>query len=1159
MVVRIAALVLFFNHLSLAQEFRAVISGTVTDASGAAVEGVRLVVQSVEREVEYTAVTNEAGRYVTPFLPPGAYRIKAEKDGFKPVLREGITVSAVDRLNLSIVLEIGAVTDRINVTADAPVLQTETAVRSGTIGAKLIQDIPTSGRNLFQFQYTLPGVTKASNYWGNYELYAYGNINAVSINGGKSNENEILLDGITTTRSNRSASFAPALQAVEEVNVITNTYDAQYGRIGGGTTSINLRTGTNQLHGELFEFFKNDKLVSNGYSQNSAGVKKPAYRNNTFGFRLDGPVYLPKLGDGRNKLFWLLSLEGLRERNPQTQLWTVPTAGQRSGDFSQLVDNQRRQIGIYDPLTATSANPLRQQFPGNVIPRSRLNPVAVAALPYFPAPNRISESPDGQNNYLFVNSSRNEYDQWLGKMDWAVSQKSRLSWRYGQTPWENFASVRWGTNAAEPSAEAPSTRISRNWGADWTYTLNPGAVFNLRGGLSRYEGFSGNIYGRGFNPAQLGFPAALVAQFDVAQFPRFAFTGNNYSALGSARTANYETQDTYSIQPNVMMIRGRQTWKFGAEFRRYNWNTHQPGAASGDFSFGRNWTQRNPQQADALSGNEIATFLTGAITSGSIAKNIWPAYRNSYAAFFFQNDWKITRTLAVNLGLRWDYEGPIVERYNRMVRGFAFDQTSPLQSTVQGLTLKGGLVYAGSSGASRESFLRDRNNWQPRVGVAWQFLPNWLMRGGYGLSMLGQHAAGPDTGFSQPTTVIASTDSNITPASFINDPFPPALFPSGLLRPIGASQGLSTNLGLGVSAQYLARPLPYSQQFSFGLQRTLFNSWLVDASYSGNLTAKLPVSLSLNFIPLHELTRLPVSERAAYFNAALENPMRGLLPGTALNGSTLPRSRLLNAYPHFDQVTITNVPVGSQSYHSLQVRAAKRYSKGFAAQVSYTWSKTLERANLSNVQDINLSNLSNTRLDQRLQQWDIPHTLTGVVSYELPFGRGKTLLPGLNKAGQAFVGGWHLNIQYMVRSGVPFDFPNASPLAARGAALSGEQRDELARAQGRSEFNPFFDKYYDVTLFPRSAQAPFTLRDYPTRFPDVRSPYLQSWEISAYKEFLIREHLRWQVRADFHNAFDYAYFGQQLSSNVTDPRFGQLNPSQNNSTRMVVLVMKVLF
>jgi hypothetical protein len=1155
---RLLTVALLAPLLLVGQEFRAVISGDVTDASGAAAVGVKVVARNLEQNVEYNSVTNDEGRYVTPFLPPGAYTLRFEKAGFKPLIRESIRLSAVDRVNISVQLQVGTLSESVTVTSEAPLLQTESAVRTGTIESKMISDIPTAGRNLFQFQYTLPGVTKTSNYWGNYELYAFGNINGVSINGGRSGENEILLDGIASTRGSRSASFAPGLQAIEEVNIITNTYDAQYGRVGGGTTSINLRSGSNKLHGELFEFFKNDKLNANGYSRNAAGIARPPYRNNTFGFRVDGPVIIPKLFDGRNRLFWLLSLEGLRERNPQTQLWTVPTAEQRNGDFSRLLTNTNQQIAIFDPLSNVNGG-TRVQFPGNVIPASRLNPVAVRTLGFFPLPNRQSEGLDGQNNYLFVNSSRNQYDQWLGKMDFMVSSKSRVSWRYGQTPWFNFARVQWGTNAAEPSTEAPSTRISRNWGADWTYTISPSMVFNLRGGLARYEGFSGNEFGRGFNPTELGFPSSLVSQFDLLQYPRFNFSGNNYSPLGSTRTANYETQDTYSIQPNLTWIRGRQTWKMGAEVRRYNSNNHNPGLASGSFTFGRNWTQRDPLRADALSGNEIATFLTGTMTSAQVEKNAWPAYRNDYWAFFFQNDWKITRTLTINLGVRWDYETPIIERFNRQVRGFAFDQTSPLQSQVQGLTLRGGLLFAGDSGTARQAFNRDLNNWQPRVGVAWNFKPKWVFRGGYGLSYLGQNANGAATGFSQTTNAVVSLDGNVTPASFINDPFPRTLFPTGLLQPVGGSQGLATNLGQSIGAQFLERPLPYSQQFSAGFQRTIANTWLVDASYSGNITSKLPASTNLNFIPAGELNRLPVAERAAFFNAQVANPLRGLLPGTGINGATVPRSTLLNAYPHFTQVGISNLPVAFQNYHSLQVRATRRFANGFSSQIAYTWSKTLEGAGQLNAQDTNLANLIDTPMEQRLAQFDIPHTFSAIVTYELPFGKGKKLLSGINSFGNALIGGWNLNVQYMTRSGVPFDFPNAAPLTARSAKLSDDQRLQLAQAAGRSEFNPFFDKYYDVSLFPRQAQAPFTLRDFPTRFPDVRSPHLESWEISAYKEFRIKEKVRWQIRADFQNAFDYAYFGQQLSNNVTDPRFGQLNPAQNNQTRQVVLVMKVLF
>jgi hypothetical protein len=1147
----------------MGQEYRATISGQVTDPSGAPVVGAKVEVTSVERKVAYETETNDAGRYVTRFLPPGQYRFVVQKEGFKKTVRDKVSISAVDRLSLDIRLELGALAESITVVEEVSPLSTETASRSATIERKFVEDIPASGRNLYQLLFTLPGVTKASRYWGAFELYAFGNINAIMINGGRSGENETLIDGITSTRGSRSATFAPALNAIQEVNVLTNSYDSQYGRIGGGVTSITLRTGTNSLHGQLFEFFKNDNLNANGYSRNSIGLKQPEFKNNTFGFTVDGPVYIPKVFDGRNRMFFMVSLEGLRERNPQTQLWTVPTERELTGDFSQLIDNASRRVTIYDPLTTptTGTTFLRTPFSGNVVPRARINPVAARAASFYPKPNRVSESPDGQNNYLFVNSSKNMYDQWVGKLDWNITQRSRVSGRYGETPWFNFARVQWGTNAAEPSGEFPSTRISRNWGLDWTYTISPSLVLNVRGGLARYEGFSGNTFGAGFDPRELGFPGDLVSQFTKLQYPRFNLAGNNFSPLGATQTSGYETQDTYSVQPNLQWIRGRHSIKFGTELRLYNSNGIRPASASGNYTFGRNWTQLDPQRADALSGNVFATMLLGNPTSGFVDRNMNPAYQNRYLALFFQDDWKIARNVTLNLGLRWDYEGPLYERYNRMVRGFAFDQPSPIANQVQGLTLRGGLQYAGSSGVERLAFKRDRNNFQPRVGVAWQVKPTWVVRGGFGIFFMGQNAAGPDTGFSRRTDLIASTNNNLTPAVTLADPFPRLLFPTGLLQPIGSSQGLATNLGLGVGAQLLDRPLPYSRQFSFGFQKSLPLQWVADLSYVGNLTTKLPVGAGLNFIPLEALNSIPVADRPGFFNAPVLNPLRGLLPGSAFNGATVPRQQLLTAYPHFSQVGINNIAIGGQSYHSLQFKGTRRYASGIAAQVAYTWAKTLERISLLNAQDVRLNNLFDTRPEQRLAEFDLPHTFSGVVAYELPVGKGKRVFSNARGIADALIGGWNLNAQFIWRSGQPIEFPNAAPVSAQSARLTESQRDDLARKAGRDKFNPFFDKWFDTSIFPTRAQAPFTLRDFPTVFSDVRSPYLTSWEISAYKEFKLRERARIQVRGDFQNAFDFAYFGRLISrpNNVQDARFGQLDPAQGNQPRVVVLVLKVIF
>jgi outer membrane receptor protein involved in Fe transport len=1156
---RIAISLLVFVAAAYGQEFRGAISGTVTDPAGAPVPNAKVVVTSVERNVAQETQTTEAGRYQVAFLLPGNYVVTVEKPGFKKTLREGINIASSDRAGVDIRLEIGGVTESVTVTAEAPLLQTESATRASLVEKQYLDNIPTSGRNLYQLQYLQPGVLKNSNYWGDFELYATGNMNGVMVNGGRSGQNETLLDGLPNTRPDSGVTSGVALNALEEVTVLSNAYDAQYGRFGGGVTSITIRSGTNRLHGQLFEFVENEKFYATPWAANAVGVGKTPFKQNVFGFTVDGPVYIPKVIDGRNKLFFMLSLEALRERNPGLQAATLPTAEQIQGDFSKLTDNQNRPITIYDPATTTlrpDGTYMRTAFPGNRIPSNRISPIAAKVASFYPQPNRAPLGADGSSNYVRLTPGSNSYDAWLGKMDWRVTQNSNVSWRYGQIPWSNFAQILWGTNAAEPSGEAPSTRVSRTWGADWTYTLNPAMVFNLRAGLARYEGFSGNIYAEGFDPRQLGFQDSLVSQFTAVQFPRFNI--GVYAPLGATQVVNYETHDSYSVQPNLSWTRGRHAMKYGVEFRLYNQNRLQPGAASGNYSFDKRWTQADPLRADALSGNDFATFLLGNPVGGFVDRNIDPAYQNKYYVLFVQDDWKVRPNFTLNLGFRWDYETPRTERYNRMIRGFGFDQASPIASQVQGLNLRGGLLFAGSGGEDRLAFKPDRNNFQPRIGIAWQVRPKWVVRAGYGLTYLGNSFNGPNAGFSRPTSLVATTD-NVTPAVSISDPFPRSLFPSGLLQPIGSSQGLATNLGQGVAAQYLDIKAARSHQYSFGVQRTLPWNFLLDVSYVGNITQDLPVSLGLNFIPLDSLNSLPVEQRPGFLNAQVPNPMRNLLPGTGLNGATIPRSQTLYAYPQFSQVTIQNVPIGSQRYDSMQLKAQRRFQAGLAMQVAYTLSKTFERASVLNAQDVTLNDLLNTGLEKRLVEYDSPHTLGILVSYELPWGRGRRFGSSMNRWLDGFVGGWNLNVQHFVRSGSPLQFPNAAPLAARSAKFTHDQRDELARTKGRDQFDPVFDVFFDTALFPNRVRPAFTLQDFPTRFPDVRFKALNVGEVSVSKNFRITERFTFQLRGDAQNAYNYPWFSRTQSVDVTNSRFGILNPSPRTEAREIVLIGKILF
>jgi hypothetical protein len=1160
---------------AVAQEYRASIAGEVTDPSGAAVEGAKVVATSSDRNVPFESVTNSSGRYNISFVLPGRYTILVEKAGFKSVIRQGISLLAADKLAVDFKLELGAAAETVTVSSQPPLLQTESATREAVTENRILESVPAGGRNLYALEYDQPGVVKTSTYWGSMELYAFGNVNAVSIGGGRSGENETILDGLTNTKSDRGVAFVPAIASTQEFTVQTNSYDAQFGRVGGGVTVINLKSGTNSLHGQLFEFFKNDKLRANDWVANKDGDPKTPFKNSTFGFELDGPVYVPKVADLRNRAFFMLSLEGLREHDPGGSGRTLPLPEQLKGDFSHLYNNDGTLVTIYDPLTTTlgadGKTYVRTPFPGNIIPTDRINPVSAKVASFYPAPNLPGDGPSRQNNYQKILPATNSYDSWLGKMDYLFSEKSRVSFRYGQTPWLNFAGLVWGNNAAEPSNQYPSTRVSRDWGADWTYALTPALVFDLRGGLARYEAFSGNEFGENYDPRQLGFPGSLVAQFTKLEFPRFNI--GSYSEIGSQGVFSYSTQDAWSLQPNASWIRGKHVLKFGSEFRRYNDNTLNPGVASGIYNFDAGWTQANPQRGDNLSGNEFASFLLGYPSGGYVSNNIDPAYRFQYYALFVQDDFKVTPRLTLNLGLRWDYESPRTERYNRMLRGFAFDQASPIAAAVQASPaavncpacaagLKGGLLFAGSSGDSRLAFIPHKADFQPRAGVAYRIASRLVFRGGYGLSYLGQSSNGQPLGFSQQTPLIATLDNGLTPAVSLSNPFPSTLYPGGLLQPIGATQGLSTNLGQSIAFQYLDRPLPYSQQYSAGFQYELPGGWLADASYVGNLTRQLPVTLSLNFIPSAVLNSIPVADRQAYFNQQVPNPMAGLLPNSGLNGPTIARQQLLYAFPQYGGGTqITDVPVGRQRYDSAQMKITRRFSQGLAMTVAYTISKSLEQVTALNAQDVDLNNLLNSKLEKRLTQFDVPQQLSVIGTYDLPFGPGRHFHPGGNRWTNRIAGGWTFSGVFMSHSGFPLPFPNAAPLQAQSAQLSDSQRDAMARQAGRAQFDPSYDVWFNTSLFPRTAQAPFTLQTFPTRFPDVRSKPLNVADLSLSKEFVIKEKVKWQIRLDAHNTGNFPWFGSLDSNgaNVTRPLFGHLKADIGNETRVIVAVMKVVF
>ena len=1143
---------LFFASFANAQEVRASITGTVSDSTGAPVPGANVVVTNTATNATFTSASNDTGIYLTPFLPPGSYKLSVRRDGFKSFLRENILLQAQDRARVDIQLEVGDLSQSVTVNEAVSLLQTESATRSQVIANELLANVPTQGRNPFQLAWSAAGVVKTGD-WRYLRSFDIGGTTGISINGGKNRENEVLLDGISNVRGDRTVVHVPTMETVQEFKVLTNTYDSQYGRTGGGVVTIVTKGGGNKMHGNLFEYFQAEELNANQSELNRAGIKRPPMNINSFGATASGPVFIPKVFDGRNKMFWLVSFEGMRQRSADPGALNVPLTEWNQGDFSTLRNAQGQSVLVYDPLT-TVADGSRQPFAGNRIPNARFNPVAVNALEYYLQPTSPGEGPAHVNNFIYPSRWVANMDQWIGRIDYTINSANRFYFRYGQNPFQEYRGLVWPQQSvAESSGNTPLNRNGRNWTADWTSTLSPRMTFNLRAGLARWEEAGGNGYGTGFDPRQLGFADALVSQFTKLQFPGFGL--GQYAQLGNGRPVSPGTNDTYTIQPNVSMVKGAHFLKMGVEVREFRDNRINPGNSSGFYNFGRNWTQANANRADTASGNEIATFLLGLPTNASVDRNIDTAYTSRYYALFLQDDWKLASKLTLNWGLRWDYETALQERYDRMLRGYDFNVASPIASQVQGLALKGGVLFAGSN--ARTSFNADRNNFQPRVGLAYNFANKWVLRGGYGLYYLGQNESGANQGFSRNTGATVSTDGNLTPAISLQNAF--SNLPGGrLLQPVGSSLGLASFLGEGIGINYLDRKIPSSHQYSIDVQRELPGNLLAEVGYVGNISRDLPLGANLNVIPADQLGRRTAAGAidTAYYTTQVANPLRGLIPNNAAkNGATIARQELLIPYPQYalNGFTYNNLSIGRQRYHGLQTKLTKRYSYGVVLNATYQFIKVTEEASLLNNQDFNFANPGSSKLEKRSAgQIDIPHKFAIAGSWDLPFGKGKPWGPNISKGMNYLVGGWQMNFDITYQSGWVADYPNAKAAKAGSANLGS---------------GATFGQYFNTSLWDDAngrrvaAQEPFTLRDFPTRFTDVRVPGYRNWDASLAKFFPITERARLQFRLEMINAFNHPWYVNLASgaTDVTRATFGQLDPTQRNLPRFLKLGLNLVW
>jgi hypothetical protein len=1147
-----ALLVLTCAPLAYSQEVRAGLTGTITDSTGAAVANAAVNVSNLATNLSVNAKSNESGSFSTPFLAPGQYQMTVEATGFKKFIRQNIQLQAGERVRLDVTLEVGEVTTSVTVSESVSQLQTESATRSQTLASEIVANVPTQGRNPFQIAWAASGVVKSGSfrYLRSFDI---GGSSGLSINGGREKTNEMLLDGISDVQADYTVISIPTTESIQEFKVQANTYDAQYGRTGGGVITMVTKGGGNDFHGTAFEYFQNDKLNANQSELNRpltiAGQyfptgRKPPMHINQFGVMASGPFVIPKVVNTKNRAFWMLSWESMRQRSADPGVVTFPQMSIRGGDFNQLYNGAGAMITIYDPYS-TQANGSRTPIAGNKIAASQINPVAAKVLSLYPAPSSAGVGPSQSNNHPFPSMWMASFDQFVGRVDVVANSKNNVFFRYNENPFQEFRAIVFGlTNPSEPGGNAPLLRNGRNVMMNWTSTISPTMTFDLRFGVNRWEEAGGSTIGAGYNPATLGFSSAITSQITRYQFPRFDF--QDYQSSGSDATGA-GTRDAYSLQPNFNKVVGRHFLKFGVEARQYNANNPGRGYPSGYYAFNKGWTQANANTADAVSGNSIASFLMGLPAGAQIQKNIDTAYRHFYYAGFLQDDWKVNSRLSLNLGLRWDAETGNTERYNRMINGLDFNAASPI-AAASGLPLKGVPQFAGLGGVPREIVGTDKNNWQPRFGLAYKVGEKWVLRGGYGLYYVGSNEMGGSSGFSRATPAITSLDGGLTPYpgmsltnAFVGYPN------SKLLDPVGAANGASSFLGESVSAFLSNRAMPYTHQYSLDVQRELPGGMLAEVGYGGNSSRNVLLGYGLNYIPASEMGKATITATgavdASYYTAQVPNPMKGLIPNNAaMNGATISRVSLMYAYPQMG-VSLSSLPLGRNQYHGANFKLTKRFSRGLSFLSAYTIGKNLRQIRSLTPQDFGgLTNWENTRLVKESDQnIDTPQKFVIAGIYELPFGKGQPYASDVPGIVNQIIGGWQLNYNVTYQKGWVVDYPNAPQTSPGSAKIS----------------NPTYTKVFDTSKFA-GAKVPNTTyfyRTFPFLFSDVRRPGYKNWDTSLSKYFPIHESLKLQFRFEMVNMFNHPWFSDMQSTDVNNALFGRLNPTQRNLPRFIKLAM----
>ena len=1156
----LAVIGLLAGATGLAQSGRGTLTGSVKDVTGANIPGASLDLKETNTGSRYAAKASAEGLYTFPELPPGSYTLAVTAPGFQSYTQIGITVYVGSTATLNVALQVGAATSTtITVTGDASQLQTQSSDIGTTVPSELIEDLPLqyagSPRNPLAFVILAPGFSGVS-------ANSPTDQGGFKLNGGQQAGTDILVDGATIelASANLQMNYGVSVEAVQEFKVMTNTFDAQYGRMSGGLVNLVTKFGTNDLHGDVYDILKNRVLDANSWASglSTPAQTKPIDTQNDFGAIISGPVYFPWLYNGRNKSFFMFNYEGYRWNTGGVGLNGAPTQAMTTGDFSALLQpvmvygTTYPAHLIYDYTTCTGVNQGKEctAYPGNII-TTPPDAVFKASIPYLPQAPAGATSPYqnlSQTSLAITNANMYEI-----RIDQNIGTKQKINGSYDYD-WRPTGYV---INGAPLDASSTNQR-THNVRFGYDYIFRPNLLNHFNAGFSRRyrQEFSGiGSYG-GDWPSKIGLKGVMNTTF-----PQFSYNYPNGAAMPS-NGANQFYDNTYQYDDNVSWQHGRNAFTFGVEARLQEFNIDILTNTSGNFNFGSGqtstWDANIPGQSD--SGFGYASFYLGAASGGGISLPEELGWRVKYYAGFVQDDWKVSPKLTANLGFRYEIPTPVTEAHGQ--QSFMNPKlANPGAGGIPGAYefLGKGTGRTGSNG-SQDTF---KDSFGPRIGFAYQVHPDTVVRAGYGIYYqnlkIGGFGENDSQGFfgsySYPGSSSAQTPSVVLAGiTAYPGPTPPFIDPTVMNNQANASVILSKT----------ARP-GTTQTWTLDIEQQLPGNFTIGLAYVGDhgdhLQAfmhdpnqGLPANMALGACLGQDITAQGAGTPCAGFTPVAA-------PYAGFSGSV---SQALRPFPQYNNVTVDSVtmadPFGVYTYNAMQVQAQKRISAGLTLLANYTWSKSITNADSEYPAQANWNgngnggalNTYNLKVEKGLSQYDIPQRLILSYTYQLPFGKGKQFA---NQGGvvNALVGDWQFAGVQTYESGTPLAVnegnwnsgifagnlgASARPNYVSGQAMNGFHGSGWVGGQSR-RLNPAA-----FTLAPS-----YSFGDAP-RALTVREFASHNEDLSLSKQIpMFTERVKTVLRVEFFNAFNrpgqYTGFNTTVSDDNLGNGFGQANSKQN--------------